>query len=83
MILSDKKQEYSFIKPEMLNINEIKDKYGIVSFAYTKEENGTYYVIAVSETLRIPYFKTQLLMDRINFLGVNSLIVPEIFGEVL
>lgn len=71
-----------FLVSEKLNKSEIKDIYGEVSFAYTNKNDDVYNIVAISNDFP-QYFKITLLIDKINFYGVDTTIEREIVNEVL
>lgn len=56
----------------------ISEKYGNVSFAYTKKQGNRYEVVAIS-LLEPQYLKTELLIDKVSFFGVDSVLKTKYF----
>lgn len=84
MEMEYRKTEYDLIKSEYMTKDEIVQRYGRISFAYEKEntDNDTYLVIAISGD-DAPFLKGRLMLDNIEFLGVENSIDEIIMGEVL
>ena len=56
----------------------IRKRYGNVSFAYTKKQENRYEAVAIS-LLEPQYLKTELLIDKVSFFGVDSVLEPKYF----
>ena len=56
---------------EYLTKDDVHNKYGDVSFAYTQKQGEKYKVIAVS-ALEQQYLKSELLIDKVNFCGTDT-----------
>lgn len=63
--------QYTLISPQKMTKDSIKRQYGSVSYAYTDRE-GDYYTIVVVSDLEAPILRSELLIDKVPFLGVEE-----------
>lgn len=82
MYTMQKNKEYRIINRVFDNRESVENEFGEVSFAFFQEKDGKLLVVAVS-SLDMPYLKTDLLMDKVKFYGVDSFIKHEEIGVVL
>ena len=79
--MSEYSNKYTLVQGS-LSKDQILEKYGQVSFAYRREENGIYDIVAISEE-EPPHLRSFLLIDKVDFLGVDSSYPLEIFCGVI
>ena len=82
MLTPQKKKEYRIVNKVFDNRESIENEFGEVSYAFFRENDGKLFVVAVS-SLDMPYLKTDLLMDKVEFYGVDSFIKHEDIGVIL
>lgn len=76
-----KEIEYTIVN-ELLSKESINKKFGNVSFAYINRVNDMYQIKAVS-SFEQQYLKAQLLIDKIDFAGVDTVQELEYFSGVI
>ena len=75
--------EYNYTEiNDVLSKDEIKEKYGQVSFAYKEVVQDKYCLVAISPEEQ-QYLKSFLLIDKVNFLGVDNVQDLELFCGVI